>query len=176
MPLLLLALGLMALLVLITLTLPFSIISRYRAGTSRRRARPWLALTNIFSIGISAVFFLVSAVISSFWVPRVLSFSAIGFLGGLVLGIVGLRLTRWEATSQALHYLPNRWLVLTITVAVSLRLAFGFWRMWEAWHAAPEGHSWLAESGFAGSMATGAVLLGYYLTYWFGIWILVRRL
>jgi hypothetical protein len=175
MPLLILALGLMAFLVLITLTLPFSIINRYRAGTARRRARSWLALTNLFSLGISALFFLVTAVVSSFWVPRLLSFCAGGFLGGLLLGIVGLRLTRWEVGSQALYYLPNRWLVLAITVGVSLRLAFGFWRVWDTWHTSPTGHSWLAESGFAGSMAAGAVLLGYYLTYWFGIWTRVRR-
>ena len=176
MPLLLLILALMALFALIALSLPFSIISRYRAGTARRRARPWLALVNSFSIGLSAVLFLVTAAVSSIWVPGAFSYSAVGLGAGLVLGVVGLRLTRWEATSQSLHYTPNRWLVLAITVGVSLRLAFGFWRVWKAWHASPAGHSWLAESGVAGSMATGAVVLGYYFTYWLGIWMRVRSL
>ena len=174
MPLLLLTLALIAFLALIALTLPLSIIGRYRAGTARRRARPWLALVNTFSIGISALFFLVTAAVSSIWVPGAFSYSAGGLGGGLVLGIVGLRLTRWEATPQSLHYIQNRWLVLAITVGVCLRLAFGFCRVWEAWHASPAGHSWLAESGFAGSMATGAVVLGYYLTFWWGIWWRVR--
>jgi hypothetical protein len=170
MPLFLLALALIAVLALVALSLPFSIIGRYRAGTARRRARPWLVLVNVVSIGISAVFFLVTAAVSSIWVPGAFSYSVGGLGGGLVLGMVGLRLTRWEATSQSLHYIPNRWLVLAITVGVLLRLAFGFWRVWEAWHSSAASHSWVAESGLAGSMSTGAVLLGYYFAFWLGVW------
>jgi hypothetical protein len=92
-----------------------------------------------------------------------------------VLGCVGLALTHWEATPRSLHFTPNRWLVLTITVAVTARLAFGFWRAWHAWHSTPHGQSWLAASGLAGSMAVGAVVLGYYFTYWAGVWIRSRR-
>jgi hypothetical protein len=175
MPLLLLLLALLALLALIAITLPFSIIGRYRAGTARRRARPWLALMNAFSLGISALFFLVIAAVNSYWVPGAFSYGAAGFAGGLVLGIVGLRLTRWETASQSLHYTPNRWLVLAIMVGVTVRLGFGFWRLWHAWQASPTGHSWLAESGLAGSMATGAVVLGYYLAFFFGVWWRVRQ-
>lgn len=175
MPLLLLALALIALFALFALTLPLSIIGRYRAGTARRRARRWLALTNALTIGISAGLFLATAAVSSIWIPGAFSFSAGGFGGGLVLGIIGLRLTRWEATSQSLHYTPNPWLVLAITAGVTLRLAFGLWRAWHAWHAAPAGHSWLAESGLAGSMATGAVVLGHYLAFWLGVWARARK-
>jgi hypothetical protein len=175
MPLLLLTLALIALFAFIAVTLPLSIIGRYRAGTARRRARPWLAGVNIFSIGLSAVFFLVTAAISSFWIPGAFSFSAGGLAGGLVLGVIGLRLTRWEVNSQTLHYIPNRWLVLAITVGVCVRLAFGFWRVWQTWQAAPAGHSWLAESGIAGSMATGAVVLGYYFAFWSGVWMRARQ-
>jgi hypothetical protein len=175
MPLLLLILALMVLFALFVLLLPLSIIGRYRAGTARRRARRGVALVNVVSIGISAALFMVTAAVSSFWAPGAFGYSAGGLGGGLVLGIVGLRLTRWERTSESLHYIPNRWLVLAITVGVSLRLAFGFWRVWEAWHASDAGHSWVAESGVAGSMGAGAVVLGYYFTYWLGIWWRVRK-
>src|SRR5687768_15031468 len=139
MPLLLLILALIALLALFALLLPLSIIGRYRAGTARRRARRGVALVNVISIGISALLFMVTAAVSSIWIPGAFSYSAVGLGGGLVLGIVGLRITRWEMTSQSLHYVPNRWLVLAITVGVSLRLAFGFWRVWESWHASDAG-------------------------------------
>ncbi|RBP42301.1 hypothetical protein DES53_1065 [Roseimicrobium gellanilyticum] len=174
MPLLLLTLALIALLALVALALPLSIISRYRAGTARRRARPWVALLNVISIGISTLLFLGTAVFSSLWVSGAFKYSAVGVVCGMVLGLVGLRLTRWEATSQALHFIPNRWLVLAITVGVFLRLSFGLWRVWKSWHASSGDHSWLAESGLAGSMATGAIVLGYYLTFWFGIWARAR--
>ena len=32
-----------------------------------------------------------------------------------------------------------------------------------------EGESWFVAAGVAGSMAAGAVVLGYYLTYWIGV-------
>lgn len=174
MPLLLLPLALIALLAFVALALPFSIINRYRAGTARRRARRWVALLNSFSIGISVLIFLATAALSSLWVPGAFSYSLLGFGGGCVLGIVGLRLTRWEATPQSLHYTPNRWLVLAITVGVFLRLSFGLWRAWKTWHASAGDQSWLAESGLAGSMATGAVVLGYYLMFWLGVWVHAR--
>jgi hypothetical protein len=52
---------------------------------------------------------------------------------------------------------------------VTARLAYGFWRGWQTWRAGVEGASWFAASGAAGSMAAGAVVLGYYLAYWMGV-------
>lgn len=83
--------------------------------------------------------------------------------------LVGLAMTRWEPTPQALHYTPNRWLVLLITLAVTTRLLYGLWRIWHAWRTAGSDASWLASAGVAGSMAVGAVVLGYYLTYSAGV-------
>ena len=154
---------------------PFSIVQRYRAGTARRQARGWLAATNVFSLMISAGLFLISAAITSAWVPRVFSFSVLGLLAGSLLGIAGLALTRWEPAHPNLHFTPNRWLVLSITLAVAARIAFGFWRAWHAWHMAPNARTWLANAGLAGSMGAGALVLGYYLSFWMGVWLRVRR-
>jgi hypothetical protein len=89
--------------------------------------------------------------------------------------MIGLLLTRWEAEPGALHYTPNRWLVLAITLVVTARLAYGFWRGWQAWRAGIAGNSWFVASGVAGSMAAGAVVLGYYLVYWMGVRRRVRQ-
>jgi hypothetical protein len=43
------------------------------------------------------------------------------------------------------------------------------WRSWQAWRLAAGDTSWIVSSGVAGSLAAGAVVLGYYLTYWFGV-------
>lgn len=176
MPLLVLALVLIVLPALIALSVPFSIIQRYRVGTARRRARGWVASTNLFFIVISVTLFLLSAAICSAWIPGAFTYSLVGMAAGCVLGFLGLALSHWEVTPQTLHYTPNRWLVLSITVAVAVRLCFGFWRAWHAWQSTSGEHSWLAESGLAGSMAVGAVVLGYYFTYWAGIWRRVKRL
>jgi hypothetical protein len=60
--------------------------------------------------------------------------------------------------------------VLAITLVVTARLIYGFWRSWHAWQSTPGDTSWLAASGAAGSLAAGALVLGYYLAYWAGVW------
>jgi hypothetical protein len=160
---------------LIALMVPFSIVQRYRAGTARRQARGWIALMNAILIGVSIAMFLVTAMISSAWLHGALAYSLAGLVGGGVLGCLGLALSRWETTSRELHFTPNRWLVLTLTLAVTARLAFGFWRAWNAWQSTPSGESWLAASGLGGSMSVGAVVLGYYFTFWFGVWLRFKR-
>ena len=69
----------------------------------------------------------------------------------------------------------NRWLVLSITLAVVLRLCFSVVRIWQLRHEAPEGSSWVAQAGLGGSMAAGAAVLGYYLIFWTGVWILSKK-
>ncbi len=86
-----------------------------------------------------------------------------------VLGLVGTVLTRWEYRAGRLQYTPNRWLVLLITGLVAARVLFGFWRSWYAWRSGLESAAWIAASGVTGSMSAGAVVLGYYLTFWAGV-------
>jgi RsiW-degrading membrane proteinase PrsW (M82 family) len=74
-----------------------------------------------------------------------------------------------------LHYTPNRWLVLGITLVVAGRLLFGFWRAWQTWHAGVDDAAWVAAAGVAKSMAAGAIVLGYYFVYSFGVRSRLRR-
>jgi hypothetical protein len=149
--------------------IPLSIVQRYRMGTSRQRARNWLTTINVAGVTLSAALFLTGAAITTLWVPGALTYTAAGLATGCALGIVGLWLTRWEPGAGSLHYTPNRWLVLSITLVVSARLFYGFWRGWQTWQAGIEGASWFATAGVAGSMAAGAVVLGYYLAFWIGV-------
>ena len=156
-------------LLLLTWLIPFSLVQRYRVGTSRRQARSWIITVNLVAIVLSIGFFLAGAAVTTIWVPRALSSSIAGLLGGCVVGFVGLALTRWETRSDAMHYTPNRWLVLGITLVVTVRLLYSLVRAWHSWRLAGDDASWLAAAGVAGSLAAGAVVLGYYLVYWFGI-------
>jgi hypothetical protein len=87
----------------------------------------------------------------------------------VTLGLIGLQLTRWEPTAVGLYYTPNRLLVLTLMLLIAGRLLYGVWRGWESWRAGLQGESWFVAAGVAGSMAAGAVVLSYYLTYWVGV-------
>lgn len=154
---------------------PISLVQRYRMGTARRLARGWVATLNIAALSLSVVLVLMSAAFTSVWVPDALTFTAMGLAGGALLGIIGTWLTRWEATPQTLHYTPPRLLVLLVTTVVTARILFGFWRAWHAWDAGIDRPAWLVGGEVAGTMAAGAVVLGYYVAFWFGVRHRLRR-
>ncbi len=169
MPLLIaLALACAAILLAIAL-MPLSLVQRYRVGTARRQARGWFVTLNLVGVIFSAGLFLAGAAVTTMWVPNALTYASAGLLAGSLLGFVGLWLTRWEFSARGLHYTPNRWLVLAITLVVTGRVLYGFWRTWEAWRLAGADASVVAASGVAGSLAAGAVVIGYYAMYWFGV-------
>jgi hypothetical protein len=158
------------------LAMPFLLFVRYRTGTARRLGRRWVATLNLVMIVFSAVLFLDAAAITSLWVSDAFRYALFGLMGGCLLGLLGLALTRWEQTPQALHYTPNRWLILIITLAVAARLLYGLWRLFPGWRTSGSDPWWLERAGIAGSLALGAILLGYYVTYAAGVrWRLKRR-
>jgi hypothetical protein len=171
-----LALGLVFLALLaVVLLMPLSLVMRYRTGTTRRPARAWIATLNAVTLSVSAVFLLMGAALSSLWVPWAFTYAVAGFTIGCLLGTLGLWISRWETSSGSLYYTPNTWLVLALTLLVASRIVYGVWRAWHAWRVTPADASWLAQSGAAGSLAVGALVLGYYLAYWLGVRRSARR-
>jgi hypothetical protein len=155
-----------AVFVLAIALVPLSLVLRVRTGRARRRARGWIATINIIGFALSIVMFLVTAAVTSTWAPGTFTYALGGLATGLGVGMLGYALTRWETTPQGLYYTPNAWLVLTLTLVVTGRILYGIWRGWQAWGAVTSDQTWIAEAGVAGSMAVGAVMLGYYLAYW----------
>ena len=172
MPLLLVLLALPLLVVLLT---PIALVQRYRSGTARRLARPWLATLNVVGMAVSACGFLAGAAVTTAWVPNAFTAAVLGLVVGALLGALGLRLTRWEATVRTLHYTPNRWLVLAISLVVAARVLYGLWRSWDVVQAGAAATSAVAAFGIAGSLGAGATVLGYYLAYWLGVRQRIRR-
>lgn len=169
MPLLLVPLVLLGLLVFMLVMLPLSLVLRFRASSTRRKAWGWMVSLNLFAAFLSSAVLLLTAAVTNAWIPNAFRNAAIGFLVGLALGVLGIALSRWESSHQGLHYTPNRWLILLLTTVVTARVLYGFWRAWNAFQTTPEGESWLAASGAAGSLGAGAIVLGYYLMYWAGL-------
>jgi hypothetical protein len=158
------------------LALPFSLVQRYRVGKARRPGRLWAVALNLAILVFSIPLFVWTAAVTNLWVPNALRYALIGLAVGIVVGLLGLALTKWEKSARTLYYTPNRWLILVITLAVTARLLYGFWRGWQAWSVDRSGESWLAAAGIAGSLSVGAVVLGYYLSYSAGVcWRLIRH-
>lgn len=168
MPLLIVPLAILMLLALWLLLLPLSLWQRYRFGKARRKARPWLVRLNSWLLLISAGLLLAVMALTSVWWPNALGYTAAGLGIGLVTGVVGLWLSRFEATSSGLYYTPNVWLVLLLTLLVSARIVMGFVEIWRYW----QGNELLAMIpvlDHASLFAVAGVLIGYYLSYTWGL-------
>jgi hypothetical protein len=155
--------------------MPVILIQRYRVGTARRLARPLVARVTLGAMVLSAGFFLVSAAVTGFWIPRAFIFSVAGLGAGLLLGTIGLWLTRWDATPRSLHYTPNRWLVLFVTFLVAARIAYGLWRSWQVAQSGLGHAPALAAFGVPESMAAAATVIGYYLAFSAGVQARIRK-
>lgn len=173
MPLLLLIpLLLVGIIALWALLLPFAIMQRYRHGSARRLALPWVVNANAWLLGISALLFLAGAWIGARWIEAALPHAAIGLAAGVALGLLGIRLSRCEAAPRGIHYTQPRWLVFGITALVAVRIALGLWQALRYWNSAAADPVPGAVSVLAGQatlLAVAGLLLGYYLGYTFGL-------
>ena len=104
-----------------------------------------------------------------------LRFATAGIGGGCGLGVIGLGLTRWEPTPRSLHYTPNRWLVLAITLLVTARVLYGLWRTWSVAYVSVSDASFVTAFGVRETLAAGGIVLGYYLAYSAGLRWQIRR-
>jgi hypothetical protein len=169
--LLLLPLLAIALLVAMLLLLPLSLRQRYRAGHARRRAYRWMVVLNAWLFALSVAMFLATAGVGSIWFADALRDAAFGLCAGVVIGIVGLVLTRFDEADGVLHYAPNRWLALALTLLVLARIASG---LWLGWHRATTSGTapsatWQGWIEAGGLWAIGGLLLGYAATYAWGL-------
>lgn len=164
MPLLLVALLLSVLLALVGIIL-LSLALRYRAGTTRRRGRRWVATTNVWVTSFSALFFLLFASVLHFWVARAFPSALAGVGGGAVVGLLGLALTRWEAQPEGLFYTPSRWLALLFTLVIASRLVYGWYRSVHSGGPSP----FFSAASLQLSIAIAGGFIGYYLVYAIGV-------
>lgn len=175
MPLILVALLLFVLLALAGVFL-LSFVLRYRASTARRRSRPWVATTNAWMTGLSALFFLSFAALLSFWIGGAWPSALAGVGCGILLGLLGLVLTRWEANPDGLFYTPSRWLALFLTLAIAARIAYGWWRGFHhIGDSSAGGNPFLTASAMQLSLAVAGGLIGYYLAYAIGVRLRLTR-
>jgi hypothetical protein len=153
-----------------------SLALRYRAGTSRRQARPWVATMSVWTTGFSAALFVFVAFLMSFWIGSAFRFALTGMAIGALLGLLGLFLTRWEVESKGFFYTPSRSLALLITFVITARFIYGWWRVTHVGETiTSQQHWWLSASATQLSFAVAAGLIGYYLVYAIGVRLRLMR-
>lgn len=168
MPLLIIPLVILILLALWLLLLPLSLWQRYRLGKARRKAWPWMVKLNSWVLLFSAIAFLASMALTNLWWPGALGYALAGLGIGLVIGLLGLCLSRFENTAQGLFHTPNQWLMLGLTLLVAARIVMGFVEMWRYWQGR-EALSIIPVLDHASLFAVAGLLIGYYLSYTWGL-------
>lgn len=161
--------------------LPLSLFQRYRLGKARRRVHRWVLRLNAILLPLSMLSLLLGAWLAGFWHPAWVGGHAPAWLhalaglgAGWMLGLLGLKLTRFEWVEGRLYITPNRWLILGLTVLVAARLLAFAWQTWMVWQGRPAA---LVLGSYAldgrSLFATAGLLLGYYGAYAMG---LLRRM
>ena len=95
-----------------------------------------------------------------------------GLAGGIVLGGIGLRLTRFETTAEGRFYTPNPWLGIALACLMLGRLAYRFVVVRGVTDASlatdPNVLGTLHRSPL--TLAIARLLVGYFLRFSLGLW------
>lgn len=105
--------------------------------------------------------------------PRLAAGLGLGLAGGVVLGIVALRLTRFEIDGKNDCYFPNLWIGLGLTALFLGRLLYRFMVLWPEMAHASGGIGNSPRSPL--TLAILGLLLGYYIAYYVGLLLHHRR-
>jgi hypothetical protein len=123
------------------------------------RVRPWITLC-VFSLIV-----LLLAVVSVVH-PLTLALLAGGVIIGVILGTIGLKLTRFEATPEGLFYTPNAHLGIALSLLIVGRILY---RIIFAGSLSGGFGMYQQGSGSAITLSIFGTLAGYYVSYAIGL-------
>lgn len=109
--------------------------------------------------------------IASQFMPKLISGIGAGLLCGALLGLVGLRLTKFEITEEGRFYTPDKRIGLALTLLFVIRLIYRFWILRIFVGAA---HTPPPPFKSALTYLIFGLLAGYYIVYHIGLLVCCR--
>jgi hypothetical protein len=152
----------LTLLVIVPL-LAWRVYSRIRRMVGRQRLsriRPWITLT-IFPLLILLLCFAARSHVER------LSLLVVGLVAGALLGVFGLRKTKFDPTPEGLFYTPNVHLGIALSLLFVARIVYRFVEVYAFEPAIPHGLEDFGRSPL--TLAVFGLLAGYYISYAFGL-------
>jgi hypothetical protein len=144
----------------------WSIYRRVRRNIGRQKLRPRRIKISI------VIFSLVSLLFCSLSLhqPRMLAGIGGGLLLGGLLGLAGLRLTKFETTAEGHFYTPNLHIGVALTLLFIGRLLY---HQWVLHHPTTTGnHAPMFQSAL--TFFIFGLIAGYYIVYYLGLFIHTR--
>jgi len=142
--------------------LAWRIYARFRRMVRRQqlsRVRPWITLIILPTIVLLLAYPAYAHFERLLWLAG-------GLMVGSLLGVYGLRHTRFESTPQGLFYTPHTYLGIALSLLFFARVLYRLVQLsldTSASHAAPE----FAQSSL--TLAIFGLLAGYYIAYALGL-------
>jgi len=152
---------------LLTALVLWAIYRRVRRNVGRQRIEPGRMK---FRIGVlTAVGALIALVALRDW--YLLGAMLAGIAAGVLLGWIGLRETKFEASDQGRFYTPHLYIGLFVSGLLIARVAYRFLAVYPSMHAAAQ----TDQNPFAAyqksplTLAILGVVIGYYVFYYAGV-------
>jgi hypothetical protein len=149
--------------VLVVALVAWRLYSRIRRMIGRQRlstVRPWLTIV-LFPLILALV------LTGSLLHPMTAAAVAGGAVVGIALGLLGTRLTRFEATPAGLFYTPNAHLGIALSLLLVVRLGYRFVML--QLNGGPFDPQSMQLGASPLTMAIFGMLAGYYVTYAIGL-------
>jgi len=139
----------------------WAVYRRIRRVIGRQRLRPGRLWFSLILFSALSLFLVLASLVR----PALLQGIGGGLLLGGVLGWFGLRLTRYETTSQGHFYTPNAHIGIALSLLLVGRLAYRFWVLDDLATAA--NHPPPMQSPL--TLFLFGLLAGYYIVYYLGL-------
>jgi len=149
--------------VVIAALVVWRLYSRIRRVVGRQRLstlRPWITIV-VFPLILASFLFV------SLAYPMTLVALSVGAAVGIALGLVGTRLTRFEATPAGLFYTPNAHLGIALSLLLVVRIGYRVVMLQLGGQNVDPQSMQLGNSPL--TMAIFGTLAGYYVTYAIGL-------
>jgi hypothetical protein len=141
----------------------WSIYRRVRRNIGRQKLRPVRIIISIVVFSLISLVFLAL----SLQLPKLLPGIGGGLLLGVLLGFVGLRLTKFETTDEGHFYTPNTHIGVALSVLFVGRLIYRFWVLNDA--ATAGNHPPPFQSPL--TFFIFGLIAGYYIVYYAGLFV-----
>ena len=140
------------------------IYRRLRQNIGRQPLRPRRIISSIVIFSVVSVMF----AIAGLEFPKILIGLGGGLLVGALLGLLGLRLTKFETTDEGHFYTPNTHIGVGLTVLFIGRVIYRFWVLNDETTASAHG-----PSAFQSPLTLFffGLIAGYYIVYYVGLFI-----
>ncbi len=151
--------------VAVTALVAWRLYSRVRRMVGRQRlspARPWITVI-LFPLLLALI--AAGGIAQGTW-PLAM---AGGVVAGVLLGLYGLRLTRFDATPEGLFYTPNAHLGVALSLLLIARIGYRAVQIYLQHGTAPPGDPAATMMQSPLTLAIFGTLAGYYVAYAIGL-------